>query len=82
MATIVEGKGKKYVFTFSQSETEWILIIAKSLGMTKETVMGASMYEGLCHYVTMLREIDEHDKTESHAEGKHKLDTGYTHPKD
>lgn len=61
MATIIEYDGKQYLITCSTPESEWITMIAKSLGMTKETVIGAALNQGLCHYVGMLTQIAEHE---------------------
>jgi len=51
MATIIEYDGKRYMFTFSKPETEWISELAKGMGITKEAVVGAAMNKGLCYYV-------------------------------
>ena len=75
MATIIEGKGDEYLFTFSRPETEWIRLIANSFSISKEAAIGAAMNKGLCHYVETLRQSDEHDKAERHAEDKDKPDT-------
>lgn len=50
MATVIEYNGKQYLFTFMSPETEWIRDLAKSMGITKESVVGAAMNKGLCYY--------------------------------
>lgn len=67
MATIIDGKGNGFLVNFSNPETEWITMIAKSLGMTKETVVGAALNQGLTHYVGMLTEIAEHELSKGDA---------------
>lgn len=51
MATIISRQGDEYLFDFSPPETNWIREIAKSMGITKESVVGAAMNVGLTHYV-------------------------------
>ena len=51
MATIIEGHNKRFSFTFSPPETDWIKELAQSMGITKEAVVGAAMNKGLTHYV-------------------------------
>lgn len=61
MATIIDRDGDAYLLQFSPPETDWIIMMAKSMGMTKETVVGAAINQGLTHYVGMLTEIAEHE---------------------
>ena len=64
MATIIEYDGKRYLFTFSKPETEWISELAKGMGITKEAVVGAAMNNGLTHYVgSFLREDEPPDNS-------------------
>lgn len=79
MATIIDHDGKQYLLTFGLPETDWIAFIAKSLGMTKETVVGAALNQGLTHYVGMLKEIAEHEIDKGHAEAKTDEQTGDEH---
>lgn len=51
MATIVERSAKQYLFTFSKPETEWILQLAMTMGITKESVVVAAMNKGLTYYL-------------------------------
>jgi len=70
MATITEYDGKQYLLTIDKPESEWITLIAKSLGMTKQTVVGAALNQGLNHYVSMLVQIAEHETSKSEANNK------------
>lgn len=51
MATIVQRNGNDYLFEFSKPETEWIAELARSMGITKESVAIAAMNKGLTYYV-------------------------------
>ena len=51
MATVIEYDGKQFLCTFSVPESGWIHDLAKSMGITKEAVLGAAINNGLTHYV-------------------------------
>jgi len=76
MATVIDGKGNEYLFTFTQPEKGWIRYLASTMGITKEAVVGAAMNKGLTHYVEVFRSIEEAGSPPSHAEGKDTPDTG------
>jgi len=68
MAVIIEHDGKQYLVTVSKPETDWITLCAAAMGMSKETVIGAALNKGLCHYVEMLAEITKSNGVETPAE--------------
>jgi len=51
MATIITKCDNVYELDFINPELEWISLIAETLGITKEAVVGAAMNKGLIHYV-------------------------------
>jgi len=62
MATIVQGNGDEYLFTFSLPETDWIKELADSMGITKEAIVAAAMNKGLTHYVETFTNTTVVDK--------------------
>ena len=62
MATIISRDGDDYLLCFSKPETQWILDLAKGMGMTRETVVGAAMNKGLTYYVETFAETEAIDK--------------------
>lgn len=71
MATIITKGDSVYELDFSNPELEWIKLISKALGITKEAVIGAAMNKGLIHYVEVFCKphglTDDTPKTDSSA---------------
>jgi len=55
MAIQITQQGIDYHLEVSPPESQWIKGVAKSMGITKEAVIGAAMNYGLAHYVTVFR---------------------------
>lgn len=59
MTTKIDGKGNEYLLTFSSPETDWIKELAKSMGISKEAIVGAAMNFGLTHYMRTFCPTDK-----------------------
>lgn len=59
MPITIDGKGNEYLLTFSKPETAWIRDLAKSMGITKEAIVGAAMTFGLVHYMRTFCPTDK-----------------------
>lgn len=59
MATTIDRDGDDYLLCFSVPESAWIADLAKSMGITREAVVGAAINNGLTHYVGSFLTPDE-----------------------
>ena len=64
MIAVTQERDKIYTILLDEPELTWVKEAAKGMGITKCTVLGAAFTKGLQHYFEMIREIDEHDKSQ------------------
>ena len=79
MATIVDGKGNEYLFTFSPPETEWIRDLAECMGITKEAIVAAAMNKGLIYYTETFVKSKIVDVIKGLAENEIDVEPGDKH---
>lgn len=61
MIAVTQERDNLYTIEIAEPELSWLIEAAKSMGMDRCSILGASFTKGLEHYFNMIREIEAHN---------------------
>lgn len=59
---VTQERGNIYTVELDMPESCWLRDGAKAMGITRSAMLAASIGHGLPHYMTVLKDILEHEK--------------------